>query len=131
VTAGVVTQFCQPPVSVTGTVANGVAVRESSRNWIWPPVADWVSGEAMRTVTEAVPLPKLTPEYSGQLLLLIQPTSWPPPVSLVFSRPVLFAAVYCEGGDRHRPAAAPAAPAAEPPQPHRSTQSRRPLQSLF
>jgi hypothetical protein len=59
-------------------------------------VADWVSREAIRAVTELRPLPKLTPVYSSQLLLLIQPTSWPPPVPVVVSVPTLLLAENCD-----------------------------------
>ncbi len=103
-TVGLVTQFCQPPVPLTVTEAKGVAVRLSSRKLMVPRfVPD--SAEAIRAATLLAPVPKLTPAYSSQLVLLIRSDSakpWParksrsgPPPLRSASRAAAFC---CRGG---------------------------------
>src|SRR5271156_549776 len=88
-----VTQVCQPPVLFTVMVATGLAVRARNSNEIVPiSVPD--TAEARRASVCGYPLAKLTPVYSSQLPLPIQPTLSPPPASLVawVATPLLAAA---------------------------------------
>ncbi len=83
--AGTVRQLCHPPVLAMAKSPMGGLLRLSRRTWT-RPLTPLAAPEATRAENcPAAVAPKLTPVYSAQSPLAIQPMFWPPPVSLVAS----------------------------------------------